>query len=114
MDEYYGGGRPQVPPRDVLVGQDLIRHQLQLNRQVGPVSEGHSTELMLCIVDPRLIPQDSETLTRYLQRLNSEIPGPRAVDRCLINHEVAERSAIGGVLVQFHYAIRMIRTGGQL
>ena len=37
MDEYYGGGRPVLPPRDELVGQDLIRHRQQLGQEVGPV-----------------------------------------------------------------------------
>ena len=109
MGKYYGG-RPQMPPRDVLVGQDLIRHQLQLNRQVGSVSEGHSAELMLCMVAPRLIPKESDRLTRDLQRLNADVPASRAVDRSLRSHAIAERSAIGEILMQLHYAIWEIRT----
>ena len=109
MEGYYGGGRPVLPPRDDLVGQDLIRHQLQLNRQVGPLSEGHSTELMLCIVDPRLLPKESRMITRDLQRLNPGLPPSKATDRVLRGHE--DRHAVTGLLVQLHYAIWEIRTG---
>ena len=97
-----------MPPRDVFVGQDLIRHQLQLNRQVGSMSEGHSTELMLCIVAPRLIPKESDRLTRDLQRLNADVPASRAVrslglaavavDTMMVDPSVSEsvaRAALG-------------------
>ena len=110
MGKYYGG-RPQMPPRDVLVGQDLIRHQQQQHRQVGPVAEGLSTDLMLCIVDPRQFPKETRTITRDLRRLNCGIPSSRAVDQALLRHEPADRSVIGGLLVQLHYAIWEIRTG---
>ena len=117
MDEWYGG-RPQLPPREALVGQDLIRDHHQLNRLIQsglPVSEGHSTPLMLCIVDPRLFPRGSDAFTRELQRLYQEIPGSRTVDRCMKRHAVSERSAIGGTLVQLHYGqlYRHQRHGGQ-
>ena len=110
MDEYYGAGRPVLPPRDELVGQDLIKHRQQLGQEVGPVSEGHSKELMLCIVDTtRLIPTNSRMVTRDVQRLNPELPLSKATDAAVCNSP--GRAAIEGLLVQITYAIWEIRTG---
>ena len=98
-----------LPPRDELVGQDLIKIRQQLGREVGPVADGYSTELILCIVDPRLLPRPSRMITRNIQRVNPDLPLSRSTDLAVSGSP--DRAATEGLLVQITLAIWEVRTG---
>ena len=69
IGEYYGEQRISVPTENEIVGQDLINRRIEDGQEIGPPSEGYSTETVLALMDPREFSEDSEFFTRQLRKL---------------------------------------------
>ena len=105
-EEMYGRGMTAIPAREEVIGQDLIRQNHQLGRETA-FDDGKSNSSLLCVLDPRPVSPRSTQLTFDLKRMNARTWASRFVDRAVTQGH----PDIGGLLVQLHYAIWIIRTG---
>ena len=110
--EYYGERRVLVPTDEECVGQDLINRQKLDNQEVGPATQGYSSDAVLALMDPREFAVDSETFTKQILKLAG--PGlnrSRAVDTAIRRSDPARRKGIETNLITVAISIWQVRVG---